>query len=108
MKYSRKIFALCLTISIAMLVAGFLAPPMGEISPSVLTAVGELFGFAALAVIPAAIKEGVNAKLTHGSTVIELTHDDDPGDGDGFPADYGDGMRDGEEPRHAGKEEDTI
>lgn len=65
-------FWVCLSLSIALIVAGFLVPPTGKIDGSVLTAVGELFGFATLETVHHAIKKGVDAKLTHGNTSVAI------------------------------------
>ena len=51
-------------------------PPMGVIDGSVLTAVGEIFGFAALTTVWHAIDKGIDAKITHGSTEMNLTNND--------------------------------
>jgi len=73
------VFWVCLCTSLVLMVIGFLLPPMGEISPSVLQAVGWLFGFAALAkgsdTIITAIKSGYDAKVKHGETSIEIHND---------------------------------
>lgn len=65
-------FWVCLSISIALVVAGFLVPPTGEIDGSVLTAVGELFGFATLEVVLIAIRKGVDANIRHGKTEVSI------------------------------------
>ena len=65
-------FWVCLSISIALVVAGFLVPPTGKIDGSVLTAVGELFGFATLEVVLIAIRKGVDATLRHGKTEVSI------------------------------------
>lgn len=65
-------FWVCLSISIALVVAGFLVPPTGQIDGSVLTAVGELFGFATLEVVLIAIRKGVDATLRHGKTEVAI------------------------------------
>lgn len=65
-------FWVCLSISIALVVAGFLVPPTGEIDGSVLTAVGELFGFATLEVVYIAIKKGIDANIRHGKTEVTI------------------------------------
>ena len=56
----------------------FYLPPTGEISPSVLEAVGWLFGFAALAklcdTVNVAVKAGYDAKVQHGDTKIEINN----------------------------------
>ena len=44
-------FWVCLVLSIGLIVTGFFMPPMAEVDGSVLTAVGELFGFATLEVV---------------------------------------------------------
>ena len=67
-------------VSATLIVAGFLVPPTGEIDGSVLTAVGELFAFAALFEVTKAIDKGIDAKLTHGNTSItigDLNDEDD-------------------------------
>ena len=64
-------FWVCLSLSIALIVAGFCVPPHGEIDGSVLTACGILFAFATLETVHIAIKKGVDAKVKHGNT--ELT-----------------------------------
>ena len=58
-----------------MLVAGFIVPPTGIIDGSVLTAVGEIFGFATLETIPYLAK-GRSVELNHGNTSIKLGDDD--------------------------------
>ena len=63
--------------AIVLIVAGLLMPPMGVIDGSVLTAVGELFAFAALDTVWHAIDKGIDAKITHGQTTLNLTNDDD-------------------------------
>lgn len=66
-------FWTCLTLSAALLVAGFLTPPMAIIDGSVLTAVGELFGFAALGVGFEAVRLGRNLRIAKGDLVAEIT-----------------------------------
>lgn len=60
----------CMIASIALMVASFLVPPMGEISPSVLKAGSLIFAFAALMEVREAITEGLGVKLTHGDTTV--------------------------------------
>lgn len=72
---SRISFIICLMASIVMLVAGFIVPPTGIIDGSVLTAVGELFGFATLATLPS-IVHGRNVRMTHGNTTIDVSEED--------------------------------
>lgn len=62
----------CMISSIALLVASFLVPPMGEISPSVLKAGSLIFAFAALMEVREAIAEGLGVKLSHGDTTVVI------------------------------------
>lgn len=73
---SQWIFWICLIVSIGLCVAGFILPPTGVIDPSVLTAVGELLGFASVAQIPYLVKDH-NVEIHHGNTSIKVTDDDD-------------------------------
>lgn len=72
------VFWACLVVTLVLMLLGFYLPPMGEISPSVLQAVGWLFGFAALAkfceTANAALKAGYDAKVQHGDTKIEINN----------------------------------
>ena len=73
-----KMVAMVLTIvSIGLIIGSFFVPPQGVIDGSVLAAVGELFAFAALFMAWEAIDRGVDAKVTHGNTTIELNNDDE-------------------------------
>lgn len=65
-------FWVCLCTSLVLIAVGFLVPPVGDIHPSVLTAVGELFGFATLAIVADAVKFGYDAKITHGDTTVQI------------------------------------
>lgn len=65
-------FWVCLSLSIALIVAGFCTPPLAKIDGSILTAVGELFGFATLEVVIVAIRKGVDARLRHGKTEVTV------------------------------------
>lgn len=77
--YMRRntVFWVCLSISIILLVASFIVPPLGTISPSVLQGVAELFCYPTLYAVMQAIEKGVNAKLHHGDTDIEFNHKED-------------------------------
>ena len=65
-------FAISLTISIGLIVTSFFVPPMGEIAPSVLQAVGELFLWPSLAFAAKAVEEGKNARIQRGKTTVEV------------------------------------
>lgn len=71
-----KVFYLNLTISIALIVAGFFCPPMGVIDGSVLTAVGELLMFGVLAQVPKildAVRNGKSFKFQKGDSSVEIS-----------------------------------
>ena len=59
-------------LSISLIVAGFIVPPLGDIHGSVLTAVGLLFAFATLYEVHIAMKKGVDARLRHGNTELSV------------------------------------
>lgn len=61
--------------AIALITAGFLVPPTGVIDPTVLTAVGEVFAFAALGTVILAIEKGLPAKVKHNNTSFTVGHD---------------------------------
>lgn len=71
----KVVFWACLIVSLVLIILGFVVPPMGTIDPSVLTAVGEVFGFATLGVVADAIKEGYDAKIKKGEMEINITND---------------------------------
>ena len=76
LSYNTTIYILAF-ISVALIIASFIVPPMGVIDPSVLAAVGEIFGFAALVTGVKAIDKGLDAKVSHKNTTIEFTNDND-------------------------------
>ena len=71
-----RVFYFNLFISIALIVGGFLLPPMGIIDGSVLTAVGELLMFGVLAQIPSildAVRNGKSFKFQKGDSSVEIS-----------------------------------
>lgn len=72
MNFSNVIFLIVLGISICLLVAGFVLPPLGIIDNSVLIAVSELGFLYLLSQIPNFIKSAKSTKITKGSTTIEI------------------------------------
>lgn len=77
-----KILSIC---AIALIVASFIVPPLGIIDSSVLAAVGEIFGFAALWTLIKAIDKGKVASISHGQTTISVGKDKN---GDGIDDDW--------------------
>ncbi|MGM9759592.1 MAG: hypothetical protein ACI30I_05690 [Parabacteroides sp.] len=70
-------FTSTLTVSIALIVGGFLTPPIGVIDGSVLTAVGLLLLFGVVARIPEAIKAGRTVKISKGDFSAEVHASDE-------------------------------
>ena len=54
----------------------FMLPPRGAIDPSVVAFVGEMFAFASLFFAWESIDKGIDAKIKHGKTEIELNNPD--------------------------------
>jgi len=67
-----KIFYATFILSVLLIVGGFLCPPIGVIDGSVLSAVGLLLMFAAIARIPDAIKAGRSIKVSKGDFSAEV------------------------------------
>lgn len=74
-KNYKIILAILTLISVGLIVAGFFVPPLGVVNGSVLTAVGEIFGFSALWVGVAALEKGYDATIKKGDTEITITDD---------------------------------
>lgn len=64
-------------VAVAFLIASFVVPPLGVISPSVLEGVAEIFAFASLGTVIKAIDKGVGAKLHHNNTTLEIEDNDE-------------------------------
>lgn len=71
-----KTFYFNLTVSVLLIVGGFLVPPVGIIDGSVLTAVGLLQMFAVLAQVPTLLesaRNGKSIKLSKGDFSVDVT-----------------------------------
>lgn len=75
--YCKIVTAICFFVSVVLLVAGFVLPPLGVIDGSVLTAVGELLIFPVIVYGFRAIELGLEVKFTKGDASVEITKDDD-------------------------------
>ena len=73
---NKTAFWLCFGISVFLLITAFFTPPTAEISPSILGAVSELFAFASLGTVIAAIDKGVDAKIRKGETELSIENPD--------------------------------
>lgn len=72
-KWARVLFWVFLGISAALIIGSFFVPPMGIIDSSVLKAVGELQGFAALGDGLECIHAGMDVTLQKGDTTINVS-----------------------------------
>lgn len=70
--FHKWVFLICLIISIGLIVTSFFIPPAGVIDGSVLAGVGELFAFAALGEVGAAIEKGKTATVTKGDVKVSI------------------------------------
>lgn len=69
-------FWVTLATSIVLIVTSFFLPPTGAIDPSVMAAVGELFGFGTLGTVLTAISKGSDVTITHNSTTVGINNPD--------------------------------
>ena len=74
--FYKWIFIITLLLSIVLIIVSFIIPPVGAIDSTVLTAVGELFAFAALGEVCAAIDRGKTVSLSKND--VNLTVGDLP------------------------------
>ena len=70
--FHRVAFWVSFTVSIVLIISGFLCPPLAEISSSVLFACGELFGFGTLGAAIKAIEDGKEVEIHHKETNITI------------------------------------
>ena len=79
-RFHKNIFLFCVVVSAGLIIASFITPPMWIIDGSVLAATGELFAFAALGEVAAAIERGHSATITHGGTTVAIKKDEEEKD----------------------------
>ena len=80
--FCQLVAGVCFLISVILLIAGFLLPPMGVIDGSVLSAVGELLLFPVVIYAFRAIELGLEVKIQKGDTSLEIHKDDSDGNQD--------------------------
>ena len=73
-------FWVTLSVSIGLIIGGFITPKLGEVSGSVMTSVGELFLWPALAFAAKALEEGKVVSFNAGHASVNVGKDED-GDG---------------------------
>lgn len=83
--YYSIAFWITLFVALGLIVGGFFMPPTGEIDGSVLTSVGELFLWPALALGAKSIEDGRVAKLRFNNATIHIGEDKD---NDGYDDSY--------------------
>lgn len=71
-KHYNIAFWITLFISAGLIIGGFFTPPLGVVDGSVLSSVGLLFLWPALAFAAKALSEGNKAKIKHLDTEIEI------------------------------------
>ena len=76
-KACNIVFAISFAVALALIIAGFILPPIGVIDGSVLTAVGELLTFPVLAIGFRAFMLGYDLKLSKGDTALEISNDEE-------------------------------
>ena len=64
-------------IGLLLIIIAFFLPPAAQIHQSVLIAVGEINGFAALGAVIKAIDNGGSATFHHNNTELTITSDED-------------------------------
>lgn len=73
---NRLTFWVCLLSSLGFLLASFIVPPLGTISPSVLTAVSEILGFCVLGTVIHGISRGADIQFQRGETSVKIDNPD--------------------------------
>ena len=76
-EFHKRVFLFCLVVALGLIITSFFIPPLAVVDGSVLAAVGEIFGFAALGEVAAAIERGHSASISHGNTTISINKDEE-------------------------------
>ena len=74
---SNLFFWLFSIIGLLLIIIAFFVPPAAQIHQSVLIAVGEINGFAALGAVIKAIDKGRSASIKHNGTELDITGNKD-------------------------------
>lgn len=73
-------FFVTLAVALGLIIASMFIPPKGKVDPSVLTAVGEIFLWPALAMGAKALDDGKKARLQKGDMTLTIGDTDDDND----------------------------
>lgn len=68
-------FWICLVISILLIVGGAITPPPFVVDSSIFFGTGQLFAFAGLWTLNRAIDKGVDARVKHNETEIQIINE---------------------------------
>ena len=74
---NNRFFIFFSIAALILIVAGFIAPPIGQIDNSILIAVGELNGTLAIGAVIKAIDKGRSASIKHNGTELDINGDED-------------------------------
>ena len=72
----KKVAVVFAAVAILLGIASFLTPPRWIIDASVIAFAGEIFAFASLFFAWEAVDRGIDAKITHNGTEIDLNNPD--------------------------------
>lgn len=72
---NNRFFIFFSIAALLLLVAGFVAPPLGDISNNVLIAVAEINGTLAIGAVIKAIDNGRSASIKHNGTELTISKD---------------------------------
>lgn len=72
----KKIAVILAAVAVLLGLVSFIMPPRGTIDSSVIAFAGEVFAFASLFFAWEAVDRGIDAKITHGGTEIDLNNPD--------------------------------
>ena len=78
-RFCSVVFCITFAVALALIIGGFFVPPMGIIDGSVLTAVGELIVFPALAFGMRAVELGYDLRVSKGDASMVISNDKDNG-----------------------------
>lgn len=74
--FCKLVTGICFIVSLALIVVGFLLPPMGVIDGSVLKAVGEILLYPVIIYGFRAIELGLEVRIQKGDTSLEVHKND--------------------------------
>ena len=79
---NNRFFIFFSIAALILIVAGFIAPPIGQIDSSVLIAVGELNGTLAIGAVIKSIDKGRSASIKYNGTELDITSNENKEEGE--------------------------